>query len=65
MTLRHTTTFRVLKDRFTGQSIGEVFYLGYDTMTGRLFPTDLKTENVDWDDNDEPSVTKEGGGDEF
>nr|WP_246505611.1 toprim domain-containing protein [Coralloluteibacterium stylophorae] len=33
---RSTTTFRFLKDRLTGQSVGEVMYLRYDTTTGRL-----------------------------
>jgi twinkle protein len=37
---RTTTTFRILKDRHTGNSTGEVFYLGYDKDTGRLFETD-------------------------
>lgn len=37
---RTTTTFRVLKDRHTGNSTGEVFYLGYDKDTGRLFETE-------------------------
>ena len=36
---RTTTTFRVLKDRYTGNSTGEVFYLGYDRDTGRLYET--------------------------
>jgi twinkle protein len=34
---RKQTTFRVLKDRFTGRATGEVFYLGYDQDTGRLY----------------------------
>ena len=34
---RQTTTFRVLKDRYTGQATGEVIYLGYDPDEGRLF----------------------------
>jgi twinkle protein len=37
--VRKTTTFRVLKDRYTGQSTGQVFYLGYEQETGRLFET--------------------------
>ena len=36
--MRHTTTFRVLKDRYTGQSTGETFQLGYDKETGRIVP---------------------------
>ena len=37
--IRFTTTFRVLKDRYTGQATGEVRYLGYEVETGRLFET--------------------------
>jgi twinkle protein len=37
---RQTTTFRVLKDRFTGRATGEVFYLGYNRETGMLYETD-------------------------
>jgi twinkle protein len=36
-TRRAVTTFRVLKDRFTGQSTGKVIYLGYDAAIGRLY----------------------------
>lgn len=34
--VRTTTTFRVLKDRYTGRATGEVFYLRYDQETGML-----------------------------
>ena len=34
--LRHVTTVRILKDRYTGQSTGATFYLGYNHETGRL-----------------------------
>lgn len=34
--LRQVTTFRVLKDRYTGQATGEVIYLGYNGLTGML-----------------------------
>lgn len=37
---RSTTTFRILKDRNTGNATGEVFYLGYDKETGRLSETE-------------------------
>lgn len=37
--VRKTTTFRVLKDRYTGRATGEVFYLGYDQETGMLYET--------------------------
>lgn len=33
---RQRTTFRVLKDRYTGQSTGQTFELGYDPDTGRI-----------------------------
>ena len=33
---RQTTTFRVLKDRYTGQATGEVIFLSYDKDTGQL-----------------------------
>lgn len=36
---RQTTTFRVLKDRYTGRSTGEVFHIGYDQETGMLYET--------------------------
>jgi twinkle protein len=35
-----TTTFRVLKDRYTGQATGKTLFLGYDVPTGRLYETD-------------------------
>lgn len=34
--LRQVTTFRILKDRYTGQATGETIYLGYDGDTGML-----------------------------
>lgn len=43
--VRQTTTFRVLKDRYTGQSTGQVIYLGYDPEGGLLF------EKPDYDPN--------------
>lgn len=36
---RRTTTVRVLKDRLTGQGVGELLYLLYDTDTGMLNET--------------------------
>lgn len=38
---RTTTTFRILKDRNTGNATGETFALGYDRDNGRLFETDM------------------------
>ena len=37
--VRMTTTFRVLKDRYTGRATGELFYIGYDHETGMLYET--------------------------
>lgn len=34
--MRSITTFRVLKDRYTGQATGHTFHLGYDAETGRI-----------------------------
>ena len=34
--LRQVTTFRILKDRFTGQATGETIYLSYDGYSGLL-----------------------------
>jgi twinkle protein len=34
---RKTTTFRVLKDRYTGRATGETFQLGYNHETGMLY----------------------------
>jgi len=36
--LRQVTTFRVLKDRYTGQATGEVIHLKYEPETGLLNP---------------------------
>ena len=33
-----TTTFRILKDRYTGQATGKVIYLGYEGSTGLIIP---------------------------
>jgi twinkle protein len=44
---RQQTTFRVLKDRYTGQATGETFYLGYDAERGRLHETQPAFEMED------------------
>ncbi len=44
--VRSTTTFRVLKDRYTGQATGEVFFLRYDAKTGRLNQSDKPPEEI-------------------
>lgn len=33
---RHTSTIRILKDRYTGQATGKVFYLRYNPNTGKM-----------------------------
>jgi twinkle protein len=43
--LRGTTTFRVLKDRFTGDSTGQVVHLGYLKDQGRLQPQSAPAEH--------------------
>lgn len=52
--VRKTTTFRVLKDRNTGNSTGAVIYLGYDIDTGRLYETDAPTKNTFKDESATP-----------
>lgn len=39
--VRQHTTFRILKDRFTGQATGKTIGLGYNVETGRLFEQEL------------------------
>lgn len=48
--IRSTTTFRVLKDRYTGQATGKVVYLGYEVDTGRLFKTEKPDEGGPFQD---------------
>ena len=36
---RKTTTFRILKARFSGAAVGDCIYLGYDQKTGMLYET--------------------------
>ncbi|WP_343237736.1 toprim domain-containing protein [Stenotrophomonas sp. PE591] len=47
---RNCTTFRVLKDRFTGQSNGQVLYYSYDHASGRLLNADAPGEYGDFAD---------------
>lgn len=43
---RQTTTFRILKDRYTGQATGTVIPLGYDVEKGLLFhKTEAKVDD--------------------
>ncbi len=48
---RHTTTFRILKDRFTGQSTGHTFGLRYDAPSGKLNEVCLDFEDDEADDD--------------
>ena len=45
--MRGITTFRCLKDRYTGQSVGTTFYLGFDKRTGILSEVDLPKDDTD------------------
>jgi len=47
---RQTTTLRILKDRYTGQSTGQLLYLGYDPLTGLLFETEAPEEQSTFTD---------------
>lgn len=46
-TERHTTTFRILKDRYTGQATGVTFLMGYDAETGRIIPPEAVDMPID------------------
>lgn len=39
-TVRHTTTLRCLKDRYTGQATGCTISIRYNTETGKLYEAD-------------------------
>ena len=43
--MRSISTFRVLKDRYTGNATGQVIYLGYDRDSGQLFETELPDQD--------------------
>lgn len=47
---RQTTTFRILKDRYTGQSSGSTLSLKYDHSTGRLVVADNCNNNTPFKD---------------
>ena len=49
-TERQTTTFRILKDRYTGQSTGHVLYLGYDAEAGRLYARQPPDDSYGFED---------------
>lgn len=52
---RTTTTFRILKDRYTGRSTGKTFHLGYDPEKGLLY------EKEDFGFNDESDADCQEG----
>ena len=57
--MRSITAVRMLKDRYTGRSTGQVFYLGYERDTGWLFETtpefgEEKPASKSADDDDTP-----------
>lgn len=54
---RKITTFRVLKDRYTGQATGKTFGLSYDEATGRLFECELPKEG----ESDSPFRERDSG----
>lgn len=60
---RHTTTFRVLKDRYTGQATGSTFLLTYNGETGMLEETTFlgaspEAAEHNFTDETEPRETK-------
>lgn len=61
--VRKTTTFRVLKDRYTGRATGEVFYFGYDQETGMLFETVAPEDAAAHGFKDESALTVAPAGD--
>jgi len=50
---RHTSTFRILKDRYTGQATGLTWKLKYDQDTGWL---GIQDEPDPFDDNDDEEI---------
>ena len=48
---RQRTVFRVLKDRYTGQSTGKTFILAYDRDTGLLSEDVSEDDYYDSDGN--------------
>lgn len=55
---KKTTTFRILKDRYTGTSTGEVLYLTYDHETGMLIPLSEPPSDCPFDPD--PALEKDG-----
>jgi twinkle protein len=51
--VRSVTTFRCLKDRYTGNATGECIHYGYDEGIGRLVACDAPSERSDGFDKPE------------
>lgn len=59
-TERQTTTFRILKDRYTGQATGQVILLGYEPSTGRLFEMEKRSDDSYGFEDEASTRTTEG-----
>ena len=57
---RQTTTFRVLKDRYTGRATGKLFYFGYDQETGLLYETNKASDATTHGFHDETQPVPKG-----
>lgn len=51
--MRSVTTFRILKDRYTGNATGETLFFGYDRETGMLYERDAPQEGASQGFSDE------------
>ena len=51
--IRHTTTIRCLKDRYTGVAAGQTFSLKYNKNTGKLYEIDTPQEFKEFEDSEE------------
>lgn len=60
---RGTTIFRILKDRYTGQSTGLTIELGYDPATGKLFEKSSSASEHGFNTSEEEDLPWEGSSD--
>lgn len=51
--MRSVTTFRILKDRYTGNATGETLFFGYDRETGMLYERDAPQAGAEHGFSDE------------
>ncbi len=58
-----TTTFRILKDRYTGQATGKTIRLGYDQETGMLYEKGGEPQSNDYGFANEETPEPEGESD--